>query len=639
MGGLLEKAHRARGREGDPQSDPGTSEISVQERVDILAQIEDVVAQSRTPVTPETLAYTPRRSGLLFPLLLNILAAVVIASAAWFFPAFFNRQEKTITGSSGTAIAGESALVSTVKAEAEASLRTKDQQIGQIQGALAQTTKRIDALKAEADARVLQKEQELRESFNGQLAEERKKLQGQGGSAASVESQLAQVRDQLQKASDAALADFRRQVQAETARKEAGLTAEREGSQKALTQAQAEKAALQAQVEASSRTATAAQGEQARLAKQVETLSEQNQKEQLVLDQISASYAQVGAAMDQRRYDDALGSLAALSGYLDQQNVAALPAVQRRKPVDIFLIDALGKLAVSMKGGTQAGNLPAASPRQTQALAAAIAEGDALYAAGNYAGALDRYAGGLALLNDVPGIAGVAGRIAEAGHRQGMADLVARADRAARPTLEKAETLSKKGSYAEAIASYATLVRTWPDSTYVTRSLGGIESSLSALLKKKDDEAARSQEARQTEAARAEEARRTAAGDKIAAVTAGLSAPSRTADASLAAAQKELITLLDAKVKVKTVLGSDTVKAQYPDLAKSLDRYLQLYGESASLDGRVMALQDVSTVLDYLLGAKGADALSPVVSRYGDQNERAALRQILDRLRTLSAAP
>jgi hypothetical protein len=639
MGGLLEKAHRARGREGDPPVEPGASEISVQERIDILAQIEDVVAQSRTPVTPETLAYTPRRSGLLFPLLLNGIAAVVIAAAAVFFPAFFNRQEKTITGVGGSAITGENALVSTVKAEAEASLRTKDQQIGQIQGALEQTTRRIDALKAEADARVLKKEQELRDSYNSQLAEERKKLQAQGGSAASVDSQLASVREQLQKASDAALADFRRQVQAETAQKEAALAAEREGSRKALAQAQAEKAALKAQAETSARTAAAAQGEQARLARQVETLSAQNQKEQLVLDQVSASYVQVGAQMNDGRYDDALGSLAALAGYLDQANVAALPAVQRRRAVDIFLIDALSKLAVSMKGGAQAANVPAASPRQAQALAAAIAEGDALYAAGNYTRALDTYASGLALLNDVPGMAGVAGRIAEAGHRQGMADLAARADRAARPTLEKADVLAKKGNWAEAIASYASLVRTWPDSTYVPRSLGGIESSLSALLKKKDDDAARLLEARKTETARAEEARRTAAGDKIATVTASLSTPSRVADASLASAQKELITLLDAKVKVKTVLGSDEVKAKYPDLAKSLDRYLQLYGESEGLEGRIMALQDVSTVLDYLLGVKGNDALSTVVGRYSDQDERTALRQILDRLHSLSAGP
>ena len=362
-------------------------------------------------------------------------------------------------------------------------------------------------------------------------------------------------------------------------------------------------------------------------------LTSQGQKEQLVLDQISSSYAQVGAAMNGARYDDALGSLAALAGYLDQVNVASLPAVERRKPVDIFLIDALGKLAVSLKAGVQQGaggstNVPAASPRQTQGLAAAIAEGDALYASGSYTAALEKYSAGLALLSDVPGIAGVGARIAEAGHRQGMADLAARQDRAAKPTLDKADALARKASYPEAIAAYAALVRTWPDSSYVSRSLTGIEGALTALLKKRDDDAARR-----------DDARKAAAGEKIAAVTAGLSSTARAADASVAAAQRELITLLDAKVKVKTVLVSDDVKAQYPGLGDALERYLQLYGEQKSIAGRIMALQDVSTVLDYLLGTRNKDAMAPLLSRYGDQNERTALQQILDRLKGLSPAP
>jgi hypothetical protein len=626
MGGLLEKAHRARGKEGDPLPEPGTSEISVQERIDLLTQIEDVVAKSRTPVTRETLAYTPRRSGLLFPLWVNIAAAAVIAGAALFFTLFFNRQEKTITGASGTAIAGESTLVSTVRREAEAALRNKDEQIGRIQGTLEQATKSLETLKAEGDARVQRKEGELRASFDARLAAERTRLQAQGGSAASVESQVAALRAQLQKNSDDSLAEFRRQVDRDTAQKQAAIAAQAADAQKSLAQARAEKAALQAQAE---EAAASAQGEKARLATQLETLTTQGQQEQLVLDQISAFYAETGAAMNGGRFDDALGSLSTLAGYLDRPTVASLPAVQRRKAVDIFLIDALGKLAVSLKTGAKAGaSLPAASPRQVQAISEAMAAGDELYAAGSYAAALDRYSAGLALLTDVPGMEKAAARIADAGHRQAMAELTARQDRAARPTLDRADALARKASYAEAIAAYAALVRTWPDSSYVNRSLTGIEGALGAQLKKRDDDAARR-----------EAARGAAAAEKIAAVTAGLSSTSRAADASVAAAQRELITLLDAKVKVKTILVSDEVKGQYPGLADALERYLQLYGEQKGIAGRIMALQDVATVLDFLQGARGKEAMAPLVSRYADQGERTAFQQILERLRGLPPAP
>lgn len=635
MAGLLDKADRTRGKDGESPP-PSVSEVSVEERIDILAQIEKVVEDARTPVTPESFEYTPQRSGLLFPISLNIAALVVIGLAAFFFSLFFNRQEQTLTGGSGTTLTGESTLVSTMRREAEDRLRSKDRDIGQIQGALDETVKRLDTLRADAAAQIQKKEEELRASFDEQLAAERARLQNQGAGAASIESQLAILRDQLQKSSDSSLAAFRMQVNADVARKEAALTAQLSGSQAALAQAQGEKTQLQAQLDAATRTAANAQGEQARLAQQVAAFAAQGQREQIVLDQISAAYAATGAAMKASRFDDALGSLASLASYLDQAGIASLPAVQRRKPVDLFLIDSLERLAVSQKAGAQpapAGAqsmaaapsaLPAASPPQTQALSDAIAAGDALFAAGSFAAALEKYSAGLALLSEVHGMDQLTARIAEAGYRQRMADLTARQDKAARPTLDKADALARRASYPEAIAAYATVVRTWPDSSYVNRSLTGIDGALSALLKKKDDDAARS-----------DQARKTTAGDKLAVVTAGLASTARAADMAAAAAQKELIALLDAKVKVKSVLGSDALKAQYPGLAESLDRYLQLYGQEMSAAGRAVALNDVGTVLDFLLGTKGREALTPLSGRYGDQTERTAFQQILDRLRGL----
>jgi hypothetical protein len=524
-----------------------------------------------------------------------------------------------------------------MRREAEDKLAAKDKEIGEIQGVLAQTTKRLDTLRADADAQVQKKEQELRASFDEQLAVEKARLQSQGASAATIESQLAILRTQLQKTYDSKLAEFRNQVNLDMAQKEAALTAQLSGSQKTLAQAQAEKAQIQAQLEAATRSAANAQGEQARLAQQVAALTAQGQREQLVLDQITASYAAAGAAMSSARFDDALGSLGSLASYLDQAGVASLPAVQQRKPVDLFLIDALEKFIVSRKAGAQPAStgaqaaaagpsgLPAASPRQTQALADAIAAGDALFAAGSYAAAVEKYGAGLALLNDVPGMERLSARLAEAGFRQGMADLTVRQDKAARPTLDKADALARRAAHAEAIASYAALVRTWPSSSYVNRSLTGIDKALTALLKNKDEDAAHT-----------DQARKTTADDKLTVVGAGLVSTALAADKAAAAAQKELIALLDAKVKVKAILGSDAVKAQYPGLADALDRYLQLYGEEKSAVGRAVALQDVGTVLDFLLGTKGKEALAPLGSRYGDQTERTAFQQLLNKLRGLS---
>ena len=581
---------------------------------------------------------------MLLPLLVNLAALVVIALAAVVFSLFFNRQQQTLTGGSGTAFAGETAMVSTIRREAESKVKSKDLEIGQIQGALDQTKMQLNTLKADADAQVRKKEQELRASFDAELTAERSRLQSAGASSVSIDRQLATLQGQLQASNDSKLAVFRKQLADELAQKEAALTASLTGSQKSLAQAQGEKAQLQSQLDAASRAAASAQGEQARLAQELAALSAQGQREQLVLDQISSSYTSAGAAMKAARFDDALGALASLAAYLDQASVASLPAVQRRKAVDLFLIGALGKLVAAQRAAAQpavagaagaAGAEPlaaatdeekAAAQKRKQALAEAITSGDALYSAGNFKGAIDAYGTGLALLkDDAPGMDRLTARIADAGYRQGMADLAAREDKAARPALDKADALARRGSYSEAFAAYAGVVRTWPDSSYVNRSLTGIEGSLTALLKKKDEEGARK-----------DQARKTTAGDKIAAVGAGLASAAKGAEAVASSTQKELISLLDAKVKVKTVLGSDSVRAQYPGLADALDRYIQLFGDEKRTEGQAAALQDIGTVLDFLLGTKGRDALAPLWNRYGDQTERAAFQQLLDKLRGLS---
>ena len=630
MAGLLDKANRTRGEESQPPLLPAESDVTPEESIDLLAQIEQNVAKSRTPVTPETFSYTPQRSGLLFPIFLNIAALALIALAVLFFSLFFNRQEQTLTGGSGTVLTGERTLVSALTREAEEKIRSKDRDIGQIQGSLDAAVKELDALKADADSQVRKKEQELRASFDQQLAAERARLQSQGASASSIENQLAILRDQLQKSYDSKLAAFRMQVSTEMAQRESVLTAQVAESRKTLAQAQGEKVQLLAQLDAAKQTAASAQSEQERLANQMASLGAQRQREQLVIDQITASYAAAGAAMSTSRFDDALVSLASLASYLEQAGVASLPAVQQRRPVDLFLIDSLEKLAVSRKAGAQPASTgapsaaaepsipPALSPRQSQALADAIAAGDALFAAGDFAAAMDKYGAGLALLSDVPGMERLSARLAEAGFRLGLADLTARQDKAARPTLDRADALARRASYPEAIAAYATVIRTWPDSSYVKRSLTGIDGALSALLKKQ------------------EQAKNTTVADRLTVVTAGLASTARAADVAVAAAQKELIALLDAKVKAKAVLGTDAVKAQYPGLAEALDRYIQLYGDEKSATGRAVALQDVATVLDFLLGSKGRETLAPLGSRYGDQADRTAFQQILDRLRGLA---
>ena len=72
------------------------------------------------------------------------------------------------------------------------------------------------------------------------------------------------------------------------------------------------------------------------------------------------------------------------------------------------------------------------------------------------------------------------------------------------------------------------------------------------------------------------------------------------------------------------------------EIVADLDRYIELYAEGKRGEGSTAALADVSAVADYLLGKKTAADLSTVWARYAEETQRAALQQVLDRLKALA---
>jgi hypothetical protein len=124
--------------------------------------------------------------------------------------------------------------------------------------------------------------------------------------------------------------------------------------------------------------------------------------------------------------------------------------------------------------------------------------------------------------------------------------------------------------------------------------------------------------------------------DKMKSLTDSLAAAARRGSQAADAARKELISLLQAKVLVKEALNADAVKTAHPGLSESLDRYIELYAEQKKGEGVTVALTDVTGVADYLLGKKTANDLGGMWARYAEDTQRAALQQVLDRLRALA---
>ncbi len=593
MGGLLTRALHVQRIASKPARASGESDIPADERRELVAEIDRIVAKARVPPAAGPVPVTSRSHDLLLPLLVNAGAVLIICSAALIIPAILGGKAQSRSEGTGAGLVGEAALVGALKTESEQTVR-------KVQTSLQAALKERDQLAAGAETLVRRKQQELEASLQTELAAEKERLKSEGNSNVAIERQLRASEQQRRTEAERQLSDYQRQVDSQIAQKNAEIQT------------------LQAQ-------STSTRQEQDRLA----AMETRTQGEQLVLDQLTASYAKVVTAMKAGRWDEAQAGLDALGSYLDQPAVAALPAVQKRRTVDLFLIDSLRRL-------TRADNSPGpATPAMARAVAEAISAGNALYAQGNWAGSLERYGAALQALRDVgPGVETLEGRIADAGFRQGMAGMVAGQDAQAKAALAKADALAAAGADADALSAYVSLIQTYPQSAYAQKATAGVHQVVDALVRKSADEAAPTARANQLPGLKQEEAR-AAARAKLQALVASLNDSAGKSSASASAAQEELISLLQTKVDVREILLSDPVRSKHPELAAKLDRFLDLTAEVRRAEGRAAAMKDAAAVIDSLAGGTTSIDLSKVLQKYSADGQRSSFQKFLDALREI----
>jgi len=105
-------------------------------------------------------------------------------------------------------------------------------------------------------------------------------------------------------------------------------------------------------------------------------------QEKQVLDQLTAGYGR------------ALEGLASLRNLLDDPSAASLPAIQRRRGVELFLIGSLEELVKDRQARTEKSR----DTRSIEEAASRLRQASVFYQAGNFEAAIDRYEQSLGLL-------------------------------------------------------------------------------------------------------------------------------------------------------------------------------------------------------------------------------------------------
>ena len=552
MLGLLDKARKLRdtigrgtnGRE-ELAFDPDEG-ITREEQTEILREIEKVGSQSRMKISPEMFVVKAAKRGVLFPILVNAAALIALILGLGVLYFLFQRGESQAAREDTTTITAEGKLLAEVKKEAEARLQEKNAQIGQIQGQLADIDKQRQDLQSNMDAKVHARETELRAAMAAELDAEKTRLQKQGLSDQEVQKRLADLESQKTSAVSAQLADFKTQADAERKKSEAALqnlqaqfnsdlakaNADR---QQVLADSAQKEADLQAQLKQKTQELQSAQTQtQAELA----ALTSQKQKEDLVSQQLVGLYSVAQTDMDARDYPKALQSLQAIGSYVNSADVAALPAMAKRRSVDLFIVDSLTSLVQGEmeKGKTDTASLVDAANRITEirgivanadsllragkvadaeaaygqaldavpeiaksyayftgrtrdaeaarqaALRAGLVRAEAAFAAGRYPDMMAAYRDALAYLPESSErLSATLSNISTAGASVVTQQARTEQTRAAVPAYIQANTLLRQHQYADAAAQFITVLRTYPASSQAALSVQGINDSIAGL--------------------------------------------------------------------------------------------------------------------------------------------------------------
>ena len=493
MLGLLNKARKLRdtlglGTDGREEfAFDADSGISREEQQEIRREIEKVATSSRMKVSPEMFVVKAAKQGVLFPVLVNVGAIVALAAGLAVLYFLFQRGESQAARQDTTAITAEGKLLAEVKKESEARLQEKNQQIDQIQGKLSEIDKQRQDLQANMDAKVQARESQLRAAMASELDTERAKLQKQGLSDQDIQKRLSDLEAQKNTAFNTQLAVFRTQADTDRKKSEAALQDLRTQYNTDLAKANADRqqvvsasrqreADLQAQL---TQKTNELQNAQAQTQAQLTALTSQKQQEDLVSQQLVGLYSVAQTDIAAKNYPKALTSLQAISSYVNSSDVATLPGIARRRPVDQFIVESLTSLVQGEidKGKGDTASLVDAASRITT-IRTLVSSADGLLRAGKVSDAEAAYGQALAAIPEVAkSYAYFTGRTrdTESARQDGL-----------RAGLTRAESAYAAGRYPEMLAAYRDALGYLPESSgRLAATLSNIGTGASALAAQK----------------------------------------------------------------------------------------------------------------------------------------------------------
>lgn len=649
------------------EADRGMEDIPEAERENILHEIDGLLASNR--VVAGAPAPQNGKSGVLLPFAVNIIIVVAVATAIFLYTKASNGEEVQLASGARAIKGAESQVVEALRQESAAQLGQKDQAIVEFQKKLDDAQAERDRLKNETAEAIRKRESELSSEMTASLEAERQRLRNAGLGTAQADEKLKLLEEKLKAETAKQVAAFQKKAEEDAAQRAAaadGLVAE---YQRSLGQAQAERSKLQQQyqsreAELKSQYATdakALQEEKAKALSDLNRIQELQRQESLVEGRILASYDEINARIIAGKYAAALESLGVLRDSLDREPAASLASIQKRRPVELFILSSLEELVhnrIEREGGDAAALIDAKT--RLGAVRQKSSQADLEYLRKNYPAAKELY---LSALSEIPEARSSHDRIEamdleeqsvrltskwkadqearearlaagwkldqEAREARLIADLKAERDASLLSQHEsqlRTQREKLRSASQELVAAGESLSR---DGQWQA-TLDRYREALGLLLENKaaaDSLVDQLSQAGYRIGAEKDAARRAALPERIAAVRRELAqAPTAAKAGGDDSADPEFASLLGAKILLWQIIGTEPIKSEYPELYDTMQRYFDAFASQQRQAGREEALREVLELAESL--GKGASS-APTAARNAPASERETMLMLL----------
>ncbi len=600
-----------------------------EERAQIEREIQEAVSTQRLLADPSAHAVPALKSGAGLPILINVVAIALIAAGAYLLFRVFDTQEQLIVTPTAVVASTEGLLLAALQEQSAAELSLRDEEIEAVRSQLAALEVERMALLTESEARLAALEQQLRDEFEQELQAERERLVALQLSDDEIASRLADFRATREAEIAAEIAAVRTAAERELAAQQAQIDTLVADVRMQLDAAEAERARLLREI-AAREDALAAElaardaeliEQQSEARRALAALEEQQRGEQIVRDQVLAYYAAIRDALSADDIDGARGALTSLTGFLDSGAIAQAAGLQRRRGVEIFLAQVLQERIDALDAPADVTSAPEPDPallEEIEGLRTALAE------------QIDATGDRDAL------IASLEQRIAEIEtERAAIADeLVSTTELVGRLSDERTELI------ATIDALHSDAIERELSTTQEALAEAGREiTTLTATLAARVSELAASERARrQAEQDRAALAQRM--DDQRRLVAAIDEYRAGFTNAERAQTPPTALELLETKLAILRIVGSESLRADHPDLFDTLNAYLDdlfVYHRSVAVDE---TLAEVTVLLDQIASATTA-SISDISDRFpliAAQSSGHAAQQFLSSLRRVTSA-